>query len=395
MKKFALSFLCLIPFVLQAQNSAPVISNLSVSERVDNSFLVDIYYDLHDADGDAMTVTLKVSNDNGATWNYLIDPGHLSGDFGQGIMSGIGKHIIWDFGAGNTGGFFLQLKFKLTADDGFTPVMGMPCPGLATLAYGGQIYNTVQIGAQCWMRENLNVGVMVNSYGAYYQSGMHNDSVIEKYCYGNISSNCNIYGALYEWNEAMGYTEIELAQGICPTGWHIPSEGEWRTLEGYIDSQYDENSNEWDNWEDRGYDAGGRMKETGSTYWQSPNTGATNEFGFAALPGGHREPWNGEFYSAGSVAYYWSSTPRPWGYAYSRELTHNNKRIARRYNHQYRIQGYSVRCIKTQCNPIPDQANAGPDASLLSGTTHQLQANQPINGSGQWSILSGQGGSIS
>ena len=76
-----------------------------------------------------------------------------------------------------------------------------------------QIYNTVQIGSQCWMAENLNVGTMISGLDAMYNNG-----VIEKYCYNNDPLNCNIYGGLYQWNEMMHYSTQQGIQGICPAG---------------------------------------------------------------------------------------------------------------------------------------------------------------------------------
>jgi len=97
----------------------------------------------------------------------------------------------------------------------------IPCPGTPTVDYSGKIYNTVQIGSQCWLKENLDVGTM---------AAPSNNGIIEKYCYDNDPANCTIYGGLYLWNEAMQYVTTEGAKGICPTGWHIPTLAEYQTL---------------------------------------------------------------------------------------------------------------------------------------------------------------------
>jgi len=149
----------------------------------------------------------------------------------------------------------------------------------------GKSYNTVQVGTQCWMKENLNIGTMVN--GSINQT---DNGTIEKYCHGDNSSNCTTYGGLYQWDELMQYGTAEGSQGICPTGWHVPTDAEWCILENYVDAgtvscatiSY------------RGGNAGGNLKETGTAHWQSPNTGATNSFGFTGLPGGARLA-NGSF----------------------------------------------------------------------------------------------------
>jgi len=94
----------------------------------------------------------------------------------------------------------------------------------------GQVYSTVQIGDQCWMVENLNVGTMISG-----GSDQGTDCVnIEKYCYNNDPDNCDVYGGLYQWNQAMCGETIEGTQGICPDGWHIPTDDEWATLEYHV-----------------------------------------------------------------------------------------------------------------------------------------------------------------
>ena len=89
----------------------------------------------------------------------------------------------------------------------------------------GNPYNTVVIGDQCWMLENLNTGDRID--GANNQTDNNN---IEKYCYADLESNCDIYGGLYQWDEMMNYTTQEGTQGICPYGWHIPTRAEWTAL---------------------------------------------------------------------------------------------------------------------------------------------------------------------
>ena len=150
-----------------------------------------------------------------------------------------------------------------------------------------QIYTSVQIGDQCWMAENLNIGEMIN--GA---EEMTDNGVIEKYCYENNTANCDEYGGLYQWDEMMQYVTTEGVQGICPAGWHLPTNGECITLTIFLGGESV---------------AGGKMKETGYTHWQSPNTGATNESGFTGLPAGNRLP-NSNFFFLGYAASFWSST---------------------------------------------------------------------------------------
>ncbi len=187
----------------------------------------------------------------------------------------------------------------------------------------GKTYNTVLIGDQCWMKENLNIGTRIN--GIQDQT---NNQVIEKYCYDDLESNCDIYGGLYQWNEAMQYVTTAGVQGICPAGWHFPTTDELSTLANFLGG-----SNA----------AGGKMKETGTIHWQSPNTGATNSSGYTALPGGYRSI-DGYFYSLTSYAYFWESSDYSSSEAYRYYLIYG-------YNHlsgyvYSKIFGYSVRCVQ-------------------------------------------------
>ncbi|MDR3666696.1 MAG: FISUMP domain-containing protein, partial [Ignavibacteriaceae bacterium] len=104
-----------------------------------------------------------------------------------------------------------------------------PCPGIPTVDYGGQTYNTIAIGDQCWLKENLNIGTMIDS-----TQNPSNNGIIEKYCYNNDSVKCSIYGGLYQWDEAMQYDTTEGSKGICPTGWHVPSWNEFATLKSFV-----------------------------------------------------------------------------------------------------------------------------------------------------------------
>lgn len=156
----------------------------------------------------------------------------------------------------------------------------------------GYVYNTIYIGSQCWMKENINIGTQVS--GVVEQT---NNNVIEKYCYGNIEANCTIYGGLYQWNEIMQYVTTPGAQGICPIGWHIATNPEWSIL---IDLLGGESV------------AGGKMKEVGTNHWLSPNNGATNESGFTALPGSTRNT-SGNFVNLTRYANFWTSTENSVG----------------------------------------------------------------------------------
>jgi len=139
-----------------------------------------------------------------------------------------------------------------------------PCDGIDTILYGGQVYHTVEIGFQCWFKENLNIGQMIDGT----QDAMDNDT-IEKYCYENDTINCDNYGGLYQWPEAMQYESIEGSQGICPEGWHIATENDWVKLA----------------LNNGGFQFAGSELKGDSDLWPIECQG-TNSSGFSALPTG-------------------------------------------------------------------------------------------------------------
>jgi uncharacterized protein (TIGR02145 family)/prepilin-type N-terminal cleavage/methylation domain-containing protein len=184
----------------------------------------------------------------------------------------------------------------------------------------GNIYNTVKIGNQCWMKENLKV--TKNPAG----------TSITRYCYNSDINNCNTYGGLYTWTTIMNgsagsNTVPSGVQGICPTGWHIPSDAEWTILTDYLGGLSV---------------AGGKMKETGTTHWTSPNTGADNTSGFTALPAGYRDA-DGSFDDLGGDAYLWSSSEDDPGDSWYRFLYYFNTEVYRLSLNQ--AVGFSVRCL--------------------------------------------------
>ena len=104
--------------------------------------------------------------------------------------------------------------------------------GVMTDSRDGQIYKTVLIGDDWWMAENLNFGLAIDSFhGGSAGDGRQSDNEIdEKYCYMNNDENCDTYGGLYSWNEAMNYDSLGSLSGICPDGWHIPSKEDFNEL---------------------------------------------------------------------------------------------------------------------------------------------------------------------
>ena len=210
----------------------------------------------------------------------------------------------------------------------------IPCPGTPTVEYEGQVYNTIQIFSQCWLKENLNIGVMITA-----PNPQTNNDTIEKYCMADMTYFCDIWGGLYFWDETMNYTAQGGVRGICPEGWHIPDELDWQILEGVADSEYGLGDPIWDNGNWRGFDAGGNLKQTGNEHWEPPNTGATDAFGFTALPGGYFV--QGDFWGHNYKGIFWTSGPPG---KYIRNMDWNEARVRKAFGGSGLAA--SIRCIK-------------------------------------------------
>ncbi|MFA5434038.1 MAG: fibrobacter succinogenes major paralogous domain-containing protein [Candidatus Paceibacterota bacterium] len=189
----------------------------------------------------------------------------------------------------------------------------------------GNVYHTVTIGTQVWMVENLKT--------TKYRDGTSIPNVTDNtawsnlttgaYCdYNNTPSNSSTYGRLYNWYVATN------AHNIAPTGWHVPTDADWSTLTTYLGFEFV---------------VGGKLKEIGTTHWQSPNEGATNEAGFTALPGGHRHS-NGAFDDIGYYGTWWSATDVSASDAWLRYMYYDYSIVTRDYNSKE--VGLSVRCVR-------------------------------------------------
>ncbi len=182
-------------------------------------------------------------------------------------------------------------------------------------------YETIDLAGTCWMARNLDIGARIDS-----SEGQFDQEVIEKYCYDDDPAMCDVYGGLYQWNQAMDYSNEEGAQGICPDGWRIPSDDEWKELEMFLGmTEVEADSTGW-----RGEGAGEALKEGGSS-------------GFEGLLGG---AWRTTFFSAIDAYGYWwtSSNPAESMYPWRRCLRAQGGDVAR-YDTFPSSFGLSVRCV--------------------------------------------------
>ncbi len=191
----------------------------------------------------------------------------------------------------------------------------------------GNVYKAITIGTQVWLAENLKTTKYLNGEVIGTTDPASKDFSSEstpkyQWAYMGNESNVSDYGRLYTW-----YTVTD-SRGICPAGWHVPSKAELMTLTTFLGGDSID---------------GKKLKESGTTHWNSPNTGATNETGFKALPGGYHG-YGGSFEFQGYAGYWWSGTEADVNNAWYRGLYYNGG-----YEHNLsnsKKVGFSVRCLK-------------------------------------------------
>ena len=188
----------------------------------------------------------------------------------------------------------------------------------------GNVYNTVKIGEQIWLKENLkttkyNDGIAIP---LVTDSSKWANDITPAYCnYKNTTNTdtINNYGRLYNWYAVN-------TSKLCPTGWHVPSDSEWSTLTNYLGKQ-----------------AGILLKETGTAHWKTLNTEVTNDSKFTALPAGFRGGYGIVFNNMGNYGYWWTATEDFKLFSWYRYMNYSN--IVYRINGS-ESSGLSVRCLK-------------------------------------------------
>jgi uncharacterized protein (TIGR02145 family) len=262
--------------------------------------------------------------ERGVCWGTSAAPtiagSHLANGTGTGIftvtMSGLSEGTLY--------------HVRAYAVNSAGPAYGNDVTVLTSMADAdGNVYKTVIIGTQTWMAENLKTTKYKDGTTGIpleIDNNLWANLTGPAYCWYNNDENTNkpLYGALYNWFTVN-------TGNLCPTGWRVPTDDEWTTLTTFLGGESV---------------AGGKLKESGTDHWLTPNTGATNESGFTARPGGYRYRLDGTFNDIGKLSYWWSSTEYIYdaSKAYYRELFNDQASVYR--EGATKTAGKYVRCLK-------------------------------------------------
>jgi len=248
------------------------------------------------------------------------------------------EYTINNLGSGKAYYWKVKIKSTLTGESATSAVWSFTTQssianvtGTFTDARDGQTYTTIEIGNQIWMAENLN-----------YQT-------TNSWWYENSSTNGDVYGRLYTWDDALT---------ASPSGWHLPSDEEWKTLEMALGMSQSEADTEGY----RGTDEGSKLKSTSKWY---NNDYASNTSGFTALPGGYHQSSSGNFSSIVFDGNWWSSSEFSGSNAWSRYLSVGSAKVYRSNNDK--THGFSVRCVKEFVETLPTITTT--DISEITETT--------------------------
>jgi uncharacterized protein (TIGR02145 family) len=238
--------------------------------------------------------------------------------------------------------FLVILIFNSLSAQQSSGTRNIPCPGTPVVKdIDGNTYNTVQIGSQCWMKENLKVSkyndgteIPLDTTGGKLGNASSEKSWTKintgaRTIYGNIAANLTAYGYLYNYYAVKGVdiTGSKNYKNICPTGWHVPKDAEWTILTNFLGENV----------------AGHEMKVIENTMWNIPGFVAEKSSGFSALPGGYRNE-DGTFKNIKNNASYWSAPDSENDNAWSRTLYFDNNFVYRDNNNENL--GASLRCIR-------------------------------------------------
>ena len=319
------------------------------------------------ADFLADTILIHVGDTVYFTDYSLHDPDTWSWEFGDGIGSTDinpfhqyqypGLYTVTLEVSNFYGDDIYAIDCYIAVEDTVSFIPNGPCPGTPTVTDAdGNVYSTILMGDQCWMQENIKVTHYENGLGIPNVTGnsawaaLGDNNTDKGYCFYDNNANSE-YGALYTWAAAMngmsaGINNAGYIQGVCPQGWHIPGDEEWKELELFLGmSQSEADVFSW-----RGTTEGGKLKDKTSLHWLCSNMGATNSSGMTFLPGGLRYYSDGESENINISSSIWTSSEYSMNTAIYRSLRNSKSQIYRK--DLYKSYGFSVRCIKDSAGTI-------------------------------------------
>ncbi len=311
-----------ISFTTLAAKTVPLVSTEYASAVTDSSAQIGMNYQ-NDGGGSVSEI--------GLLWGLSPDPATQGTKLQFGIVPGQTFTTISNLFSDTV--YYYVGYATNEIGTGYGEVKSFRTLKLVVADWEGNEYETLEIGSQVWMAKNLR--------SAYYADGTaitlvednstfgNLDYTDKAYCYyDNITDNFHSFGMMYTWAAVMNGSTTEGAQGVCPNGWHVPSNDEWIVLVDFLGGEEV---------------AGGKLKESGTTHWSFPNNGATNESGFNALPGGYRYHL-GNYSSIYNSAYFWTSTQSSASSAWYKYLYYNSTDVTTTGLNM--DSGSYVRCVK-------------------------------------------------
>jgi uncharacterized protein (TIGR02145 family) len=286
-------FVLIVIFSFSSVLSSQQIANVSA---VQQDSKISVYYDITGAAPNQLfNIKLYCSTDGGNSWGQPLRS--VSQDVGTGIAAGYNKKVVWDVLSEVNELKGDNVKFEIRAT--FQSKIADSQSGMFVDNRDNQQYKYIKVGDQTWMAQNLNYQTSAGSW-----------------CYDNSSTNCSNFGRLYSFNAAMN---------VCPLGWHLPSDLEWKNFENIMQGN------------DVNLDIGDLITITG----KSVNPQSINKFN--VVLGGWRS-YKGSYYRLGFSTNFWTSSSENKTYAWSRKIDNSTQRIFR--DSYDKESGFSVRCIK-------------------------------------------------
>lgn len=310
------SLLASVCFCCCCRKDIPAVTTASISEFTETTAISGGNV----TDNGGADVTAR-----GVCWNTSKNPTMSDSKTSDGTGNGVFTSNITGLNSNTT--YYIRAYATNSEGTGYGNEIPLTTKSSTVQDIDGNIYNTVQIGSQVWMKENLKTTRFNNgsSIPLVSDNTSWSNLISSGYCWfqNDAPAYGGTYGALYNWYAVS-------SGNLCPVGWHIPSDAEWTALTNYLGGMST---------------SGSKMKEAGSTHWISyPGIFATNESGFTGLPGAYRDRAGGFYSTVGHYGFWWSSTEVSSTNAWDRGLYYDKNDVSR--GDGWKPNGISVRCIK-------------------------------------------------